>query len=214
MRGGLLLGTLTTVVLTCQVELSAQAPAVTTGRSGDSDSWSASFTSGLYFVPDSPFFVSPTLIADHGWLHLEGRYNYEERRTGSLWFGYNFSVGQRLTFEATPMIGGVFGSVPGVAPGYELTLSYRRLQISDTGEYVFDLKERSGSFFYAWPQLAYSVVDWLIVGFASQHTKAYHTDFDLQRGALVGIAFSHVQFTSYVFADHPRPTVVLEVVVK
>src|SRR5262249_47264678 len=87
MRGGPLLGILTAVVLICPVELSAQAAAVTTGREGsDSDSWSVSFTSDVYFVPDSPFFVSSTVIADHGWLHLEGRYNYEERHTGSLWF--------------------------------------------------------------------------------------------------------------------------------
>jgi len=195
--------------------LSAQTAAVTTGRErSDSDSWSVSFASDGYFVPDSPFVLSPTLIADHGWLHLEGRYNYEERHTGSLWFGINFSAGQQLTFEATPMIGGIFGDIQGVAPGYEVTLSYRRLELSDTGEYVFDLRERSGSFFYAWPQLAYSLVDWLQVGFASQHTKAYHTDFDIQRGALVSVGFSHVQFTSYIFADHPRPTFVLEVVLK
>ena len=71
MRGGPLLGILTAVVLTCPVELLAQAAPVTSGRArGNSDSWLVSFASDGYFVPDSPFILSPTLIADDGWLHL------------------------------------------------------------------------------------------------------------------------------------------------
>ena len=48
--------------------------------------------------------------------HLEARYNYEAQRTGSLWAGYNFSVGKKVKLDATPMVGGVFGNVNAVAP--------------------------------------------------------------------------------------------------
>ena len=214
MRNRPLLGLIATAAVLFPGLLSAQETQSATGSgSSGSDSWSFSFIADGYIVPDSSFFVSPMLTADHDWLHLEGRYNYEDHSTGSIWFGYKFRVGQRVLLEATPMIGGVFGKTAGVAPGYELSLSYRRLTLSDTGEYVFNAKDRSGSFYYAWPQLEYSLVEWLNVGFAAQRTKAYHTDFDVQRGALVGIAFRHVELTTYVFAGHSRPTVVLEEVV-
>ena len=44
--------------------------------------------------------LQPTITADYGWLHLEARYNYEGLDTGSAWIGYNFSVGDKLTFSS------------------------------------------------------------------------------------------------------------------
>src|SRR5258707_1426517 len=41
-----------------------------------------------YLVPNDISYGSPTLTADHRWLHLEGQYNYENQQTGSLWAGY------------------------------------------------------------------------------------------------------------------------------
>jgi hypothetical protein len=76
-------------------------------------------------------------------------------RRDSIWVGYNFSVGKKLIFEASAMIGGVFGNTTGVAPGYEVSLSYKRIVLSSSGEYVFDTKNKSGNFLYSWPQLTY-----------------------------------------------------------
>ena len=81
-------------------------------------------------MPDSRDYVNPTFTADHQWLHLEARYNYEALDTGSLWVGYNLSFGHSLLLDVTPMLGGVFGDLTGVAPGYELSLSWRRLSLS------------------------------------------------------------------------------------
>ena len=61
------------------------------------------------------------------------RDNYEDQQTGSLWFGHNFSVGHKLVFEATPMIGGVFGNTTGIAPGYEVALTYKRVSLTSSG---------------------------------------------------------------------------------
>jgi len=56
--------------------------------------------------PPCQSYVSPDFSADRGWLHLEARYNNEALETGSLWAGYNFSVGKKLVLNATPMVGG------------------------------------------------------------------------------------------------------------
>jgi hypothetical protein len=76
--------------------------------------------------------------ADRDWLHLEGRYNYEALDTGSAWVGYNFSGGDMLAWEITPMLGGVFGDTTGVAPGYKGSLGWWKLELYSEGEYVYD----------------------------------------------------------------------------
>jgi hypothetical protein len=173
--------------------------------------WSFSLTADGYIVPHAEFYVSPTFTADHHWLHLEARYNYEDQYTGSLWVGYNFDFGHKLKLDVTPLIGGVLGNTTGIAPGYQFSLTYHKLSLSSSGEYVFDTKDKAGSFFYSWPELTYSPVDWLRVGLVAQRTKAYHTSLDTQRGFLVGVSHKHLSFTTYIFSPGwATPTVVLE----
>ncbi len=111
-------------------------PALT--AESDEKAWSFSTSVYTYFVPDDRDYVQPTLTADRGWLHLEARYNYEALDTSSLWIGYNYGVGDKLTLEFTPMLGGVFGATAGIAPGYRGTLSWWKLELYTEGEYLFD----------------------------------------------------------------------------
>ena len=174
--------------------------------------WKISITVDGYLLPDRDGYVNPTVAADHGWLHLETRYNYENLRTASAWFGYNFSAGKELVLNVTPMIGGVFGRSSGIAPGCEASLSYRRVTLSLTNEYVFDTHDSAKSFYYSWPELTYSPTDWLRVGLVAQRTKAFQTKLDTQRGFLLGFSHKHAEFTTYVFnPGWTDPTVVLEV---
>lgn len=98
--------------------------------------WAFALTTSGYIVPGGPSYVSPDFTADRGWLHLEARYNYEALETGSLWVGYNFSAGKKLVLNVTPMFGGVFGDLNGVAPGYLFTLTYKKVQLYSSGEFV------------------------------------------------------------------------------
>lgn len=186
-------------------------PSKTPAASPDQQAWAYSLTTDGYIAPHGQSYVSPVFTADHNWLHLEARYNYESQRTGSLWAGYNFSAGKKLQLAVTPMIGGVFGDTNGIAPGCELSLTYKKLQFSSSNEYVFDTGDRAASFYYSWPELTYSLLDWLKIGFVAQHTKAYHTSLDTQRGFLVGFSYKQLEFTTYVFdPDLDQPTTVLE----
>ena len=81
------------------------------------DNWDYAFSAATYLVRNDREYVNPTFTADRNWLHLEARYNYEALKTGSLWLGYNFSLGEKLTLEATPMVGGVFGDITGFSCG-------------------------------------------------------------------------------------------------
>ncbi len=160
-----------------------------------------SFTASVYgyLVPESRDYVNPNFTADRDWLHLEARYNYEALETGSLWVGYNLSFGDKLVFEFAPMLGGVFGNLTGIAPGYTFTLSYKRITLASQGEYVVDTGDSSESFFYTWSELSYAPVDWFRAGVAIQRTKAYKSELDIQRGLLVGASYKRVDLTVYVF---------------
>jgi len=178
----------------------------------DTNNWGFAVAGYGYVIPDEQSYFSPTFRADHNWVHLEARYNYEDRETGSLWLGYNVSFGEKLVLEVTPMVGGIFGNTTGVAPGYLLTLSYKKLSLYSEGEFVFDTKNSGGKFFYNWNELTYSPTDWLRVGLASQRTRAYQTPLDVQRGFFAGFSYRKVDFTTYVFdVGWTDPTVVLAV---
>jgi len=165
-----------------------------------------------YIVPNDQSYVNPVFTADHEWLHLEARYNYENLHTGSFWVGYNFAAGKKLVLDVTPMIGGVFGRTTGIAPGCEASLTYKKIELAISNEYVFDTTHKSGDFYYAWPELTYSPLNWFRVGLVAQHTKAFHSSLDVQRGFLVGVSHNRWEFTTYVFnPGFTEPSVTLEV---
>jgi hypothetical protein len=160
-----------------------------------------------YVIPDGREYVQPTIMADRGWLHLEARYNYEALDTGSAWLGINFSGGNRLAWEITPMIGGVFGETAGVAPGYRGSLSWWKLQLTSEAEYVWDARDSSASFFYSWTELSLAPVDWFRFGLVTQRTQVYQTDRELQRGLFAGISVWQVDLTTYVFNPDDSDTI-------
>jgi len=184
-------------------------PALTGGA--DEKAWSFYASAYTYLVPDSREYVQPTFTADRDGLHLEARYNYEALNTGSAWAGYNFGGGEKLAWEFTPMLGGVFGDTTGIAPGYKGSLRWWKLELDTEGEYVFDTRSSSDSFFYTWSELSLAPVDWFRIGAVVQRTKLYETDFDIQRGFLVGISFKRVNLTTYVFNPDDKPTFVFAV---
>jgi hypothetical protein len=157
-------------------------------------------------VPDEHEYVQPTVTADHDWLHVEARYNYEALDTGSAWVGYNFSGGEKLKWEITPMIGGAFGDTFGVAPGYRFSLDWWKLSFSSEGEYLFDTTHSSDSFFYNWSELTLSPVDWFRFGVVIQRTRTYQSDREIDPGVLIGFTWKDLDFAAYALnPDESRP---------
>lgn len=213
----LLVVTLAALVLctdcaSAQTPTSASAATHSSLRSDNSqrEQWNYSASLYAYFVPDSKDYLQPTFTADRDWLHFEARYNYEGLDTGSVWFGYNLSGGETLAWEFAPMLGGVFGSTTGIAPGYNGTLIWRKLRLYSEGEYVIDTAGSSGTFFYNWSELTLAPAEWIQFGLVTQRTRAYQTDRDIQRGLLLGFAYKRLEMTAYVFnPDESKPTIVI-----
>jgi hypothetical protein len=186
------------------------APPSHNSRPQSTNPWEFTLITDGYIIPNEQSFVNPNFTADHGWLHLEARYNSEDFRTGSAWIGYNFAAGKKLALNVTPMIGGVFGRTNGVAPGCEASLTYKKFQASLSNEYVF-ATEKSKSYYYGWPQFTYSPVNWFQLGLMAQRTKTYQTSLDTQLGFFVGVSHKNMELTSYVFdLGRTDPSVVLE----
>jgi hypothetical protein len=199
------------VALTIALLGLAAGPSAAQGTTGaEPRAWSGSASLFGYFVPADQDYAQPTFAADRGRLHLEARYNYESLATGSAWVGVTFSAGSKLRMDLTPMLGGVFGDLHGLAPGYELTLAWSILELDSESEYFLDPGDSSGDFFYTWSELAIAPSDRWRAGIAAQRTRAYETGLDVQRGLLAGASFGRVDVTAYVFnLGWEDPTVVL-----
>ena len=190
----------------------SQAPAPATAAAQSEPAWEFSASLYAYSPPDSQSYLQPTIKADRGWLHLEARHNYEALDTSSVWIGYNLSFGDELKLDLTPMLGAVFGKTKGLAPGYELTLGWRKFQFYSEGQYVFDKEASSDSYFYMWTEATYAPTDWFQFGLVGQRTRAYQTEVDTQRGLLARFVYKKADLTAYVFnPGTDYPTYVLSV---
>ncbi|MGH9220207.1 MAG: hypothetical protein ACRD1W_12950 [Vicinamibacterales bacterium] len=192
------------MVLLCPPMVMAQgAPG-----SGQAETWGVSASVYFYQVVDDRNYAQPTIAADRGWLHLEARYNYEDIDTGSLWFGYNMGGGDALSWELTPILGAVFGSTDGVAPGYKGSVSWRSLEFYSEGEYVVT-SDAADRFFYNWSELTVSPVEWWRIGLVTQRTRAYETEREIQRGLLMGFSYKSLTSAIHVFnPDDTHPVIV------
>lgn len=161
--------------------------------------WALGFSLYGYVVPSESFYVVPIAAFDLRWLHLEARYNYEAKETGSAWVGYNLEWGDSLQFALTPILGGVFGSLNGLGAGVEWTLTWWRLEAYSEWEFILDIPHPDQSYFYAWTELGVRPVDWLSVGLALQRTRVTQVPVELSWGPSLGFSFWKLAVTGYCF---------------
>jgi hypothetical protein len=178
---------------------SVNAVAQTSDSPAAASAWSTRVSLATYVLPDDDNYVQPTIAADRDALHLEGRYNYEDRRSISGFVGWNLEAGSSLKLEVTPMIGGVAGNTNGVIPAIEATLSFRRLELYVEGEYVIDSGDSSNRYLYNWSEASLWLTDWLRIGGASQRTRVLRQPRDVQPGVLAGVSIKKIDGTLYVF---------------
>ncbi len=193
--------------------LSGPGPALAQEAAPEPASWSGSAATYL-FLQEEDDFLLPVVRADRGALHLEGRYQYEDLETGSLWAGFTFSAGTSLRLEATPMAGLVFGRTDGFAPGLQVTLSWRSLELYSESEYLFDFESRENDYYYAWSELSWQARSWLRLGLSVQRTRLYESDREVDRGLFAAVSRGPVELVAYGFnldGDSPFAVVGLTV---
>jgi hypothetical protein len=160
--------------------------------------WNFEATSLLYIMPEDVYLL-PILKADKGKLHLEGRYNYEDFNTFSMFGGYNFSGGKKLQYTITPMLGFAVGNTDGIAPGLEMDLSLGKFSFYTENEYLFELNAKENSYFYSWSELSFAPKDWFWLGVSWQRLRPYQSDRELEKGFTAGFACKNVELQGYYF---------------
>ena len=184
-------------VLACAAPDSGDAPSPPS--SADVPGWAFAATGMYYWPPDEDSFLLVIATADRGPLHLEARYNYEALDTGSLFAGWTFAGGDKLTYELTPMLGAVFGDTQGIAPGFEAGLAYGVADFYIEAEYLYDFDNHEDSYTYAWSELGITPWEWLRFGLVGQRTRVYRSDRDIQRGGFAQLMLGQATLGLYVF---------------
>ena len=167
-------------LIACLVSLklfAQEGPIDTTGSPWNFSAWAE-----MFVIPDEKDIFNPTFYARRQSLHLEGRYNYEDRNTVSAWVGRRFEFGKPVKFVFVPMAGIVFGNTNGIAPGMEMEIMYKKLDFYSESEYVFDFKSKENNFFYMYSELAIRPLKPLRTGLIAQRTKLFETEHEIQRG--------------------------------
>ena len=193
MRRSIAILTLPIVCVVCaSAGTRAQSPSVGTP-------WDIRASAASYIFPDADNYLQPTVAIDHGALHLEGRYNYEDQRSVSGFIGWNFEFGTTIALHLTPMFGAVGGNTNGIVPALELNLVWRRLEVYSEGEYVIDVGHPRNRFLYNWSEVSVWATEWFRAGLVTQRTRAHGAPRDIQRGPLVGVTVLKVEPVFYFF---------------
>lgn len=184
----------------CYISLLFMIPISVFSQKTDStkNKWTVEVSALSYIIPDD-FFVLPIVKADKNKLHLESRYNYEDRKTVSFFAGYNFSGGNKIEYTITPMLGAVLGNSDGIAPGLEMDFTLGKFELYSEMEFLFEFNDKSNSYYYNWSELTFAPKDWLWGGITVQRTRLYETSLDVQWGILAGMSWKKASVTGYLF---------------
>lgn len=172
-------------------------------QEADTDSstrqWNFSAWAEEFIIPGEEDFFNPTFYARTKTVHLEGRYNYEDRNTASVWGGRRFEFGKPVKFVLVPMAAVVFGNINGMAPGLETEIVFKKLDFYSESEYVFDFKTKENNFFYMYSELAIRPIRPLRTGLIAQRTKLFETEHEVQRGLFAEYYFGRFRIGTFYF---------------
>lgn len=161
--------------------------------------WSFEADAFYYLMPDEVNTTTLIGTADHKALHLEARYNYEDKNTFSFFGGYNFETGKELVLGLTPMAGFAVGNINGIIPGLEISLSWGIFDYYSESEYIFDFEGKENDYFYIWTELGISPFDNFRAGAVANRTLLYQSDREFEAGAFVQYSFRKIKAMIYYF---------------
>lgn len=136
---------------------------------------------------------NPTVIPQ-AWIYIrdyyiEARYNYEDVKTVSLYFGRSFEINKKVDFEIIPMIGLVYGNTKGLSPGFNLNFEYKRFHSSTECQYTIDFEDNDYSYFWDWSNFYMRIHENISLGAAIRVNKSKNGDNFVYYSPAVSIEF-------------------------
>ncbi len=132
--------------------------------------------------------------------YTELRYNYEDIKTGSLYFGRSFAGGKNLEFDIIPMLGIVVGKYNGASAAVNIELEYKNLFLSIHPQYTINKDKDADTFYFNWSELAYQPLKFMYAGVSVQQTKLYKTAMENEYGLLLCFVAKKYSFPVYLFS--------------
>lgn len=145
--------------------------------------------------------------------YIEARYNYEDIKTASFYFGRAFSFDKKAAIEITPMIGGVIGNTNGISPALNFQLEYKRFSTSTQSQYTFDLKDSNNNFFWDWTNFYISINQNIGLGGAFQVFRTKSGDHIYNLGPMLRFQHNSFAFETYAYnlwEQHPVWSLAIE----
>lgn len=165
-----------------------------------SSQWNFSAWAEMFIIPGEEDFFNPTFYARGKTLHLEARYNYEDKNTASLWAGRRFKFGKGVKFVIVPMAAIVFGNTNGVAPGLEIEIMYKKFDFYSESEHVFDFNTKENNFFYMYSELAIRPIQPIRTGLIAQRTRLFESAREVQHGIFAEYYFGRFRAGVFYFS--------------
>lgn len=137
-------------------------------------------------------------------IYGEFRYNYEDIRTASVYFGKTFSSsGSKIDYSIIPMVGFSAGSFKGISLAVNAELEWKNLYFSSQMQYSNSWNDASQNFYFNWSETGYNISDAFYAGFAAQYT-VQDAEKDFQPGLLTGLNIGNVSIPLYFFSPFSR----------
>ena len=133
----------------------------------------------------------------NGW-HSEGRYNYEELKTFSFYFGKSFSRDGSIAWTVTPMAGFLVGNLKGLSAALNVNFEYSNIFLASQPQFVVAMDKVNQNFFYNWSELGYNVRKWLFAGVTIQQTITGSAS-EGEPGLMLGFNAGKFSFPIYFF---------------
>jgi len=156
-----------------------------------------------YYYVGGSAALNPTPIASfqmNSGFYAEGRYNYEDINTFSLYMGKTFAKESKLSYSVSAMAGAVIGNLNGGSLAANISIGYKNFYLFSQPQYTFSLENSVNNYTYHWTDLTYSPLDWLSLGLSVQHTKPHYSGSSLEKGIVAEIAYKKWSFPVYAFS--------------
>lgn len=148
----------------------------------------------------SPALMTPIahITSANNW-YGEARYNYDEVNTFSLYAGRTFSGKGNVSWQATPLLGGLMGEMTGGSLGMNFGMDFRKVFLTSQSQYSFSLENNVDKYFFNWSEIGYEVTRWLYGGLALQQTNIHRMQGRMEPGCMVGFSIRNWTIPLYAF---------------
>ena len=152
-----------------------------------------------YSKSDIPLVTTQFWFYSKKHIYTELRYNYEDRKTASLYMGRVFKVGKHDELQIIPMLGGAVGRFNSISPASTMILEAGWIRGFSQSQYSINLKEPNSSFFFNWTALVIHTYKPLYLGASFQSIVPQNSKSQILFAPMVSVKDNHLIVEGFVY---------------